>query len=137
MASSGTMKYCGRRARRSPGRPFSCCMAAPEQPRECVATPASTGSPRKPASSPSTPTGSSAAGTTADHRLHQAAPPRDDQFLLDLADHLSAIGLVDRRRVYIAGISNGGIMALQMACSHAERIAGIAVIAASLPVGFQ
>jgi polyhydroxybutyrate depolymerase len=62
---------------------------------------------------------------------------RDDQFLLDLADHLAAIGLVDRRRVYVAGISNGGIMALQMACSHAERIAGIAVIAASLPVGFQ
>jgi polyhydroxybutyrate depolymerase len=69
----------------------------------------------------------------------QASHPlvRDDQFLLDLADHLSAIGLVDRTRVYIAGISNGGIMALQMACSHADRIAGIAVIAASLPVGFQ
>jgi polyhydroxybutyrate depolymerase len=70
-------------------------------------------------------------------RASQLALPRDDQFLLDLADHLSAVGLVDRRRVYIAGISNGGIMALQMACSYADRIAGIAVIAASLPLGFR
>jgi polyhydroxybutyrate depolymerase len=61
----------------------------------------------------------------------------DDRFLLDLADHLAAAGQADRRRIYVAGISNGGIMALQMACSHAESIAGIAVIAASLPVGFQ
>jgi len=61
----------------------------------------------------------------------------EDRFLLDLADQLAGMGLVDRRRVYIAGISNGGIMALQMACSHADRIAGIAVIAASLPSGFD
>jgi len=61
----------------------------------------------------------------------------DDRFLLDLADDLSAAGLVDRRRVFFAGISNGGIMALQMACSHAGRVAGIAVIAASLPTGFE
>jgi polyhydroxybutyrate depolymerase len=61
----------------------------------------------------------------------------DDQFLLDLAEHLAEAGIIDRRRIYIAGISNGGIMALQMACSHADRIAGIAVIAASLPVGYR
>ena len=57
----------------------------------------------------------------------------EDRFLLELADQLGRQGLIDRRRVYIAGISNGGIMALQMACLHADRIAGIAVIAASLP----
>jgi polyhydroxybutyrate depolymerase len=61
----------------------------------------------------------------------------EDRFLIELADDLAARGLVDRRRVYIAGISNGGIMALQMACSHADRIAGIAVIAASLPSDFD
>jgi polyhydroxybutyrate depolymerase len=61
----------------------------------------------------------------------------EDRFLLELADQLAGMGLVDRRRVYIAGISNGGIMALQMACSHADRIAGLAVIAASLPSGFD
>ena len=66
-----------------------------------------------------------------------AAAGTEDRFLLRLADELAAMGLVDRRRVYVAGISNGGIMALQMACSHADRIAGIAVIAASLPTGFD
>jgi polyhydroxybutyrate depolymerase len=61
----------------------------------------------------------------------------DEQFILDLADRLAAKGLVDRDRVYIAGISNGGLMALDMACAHADRIAGIAVIAANLPVNFR
>ena len=61
----------------------------------------------------------------------------EDRFLLRLADDLARRGVIDRRRVYIAGISNGGIMALQMACSHADRIAGVAVIAASLPIGFD
>jgi polyhydroxybutyrate depolymerase len=63
--------------------------------------------------------------------------PSDGPFLIDLADHLIASGIADRRRIYVAGLSNGGIMALQMACSHADRIAGIAVVAASLPVGYD
>jgi polyhydroxybutyrate depolymerase len=63
--------------------------------------------------------------------------PGEDRFLLDLAGQLVARGIADRRRIYIAGLSNGGIMALQMACTHADRIAGIAVVAASLPVGFD
>ncbi len=61
----------------------------------------------------------------------------DDRFLLDLIESLGAKGLLDRNRVYIAGISNGGLMALDMACTHADRIAGIAVVAASLPVNYQ
>ena len=63
--------------------------------------------------------------------------PSDGLFLIDLADHLIANGIADRRRIYVAGLSNGGIMALQMACAHADRIAGIAVVAASLPVGYD
>jgi polyhydroxybutyrate depolymerase len=63
--------------------------------------------------------------------------PGEDRFLLDLAGQLVARGIADRRRIYIAGLSNGGIMALQMACAHADRVAGIAVVAASLPVGFD
>jgi polyhydroxybutyrate depolymerase len=61
----------------------------------------------------------------------------DEQFLLDLIDWLAAKGLVDPAQVYIAGISNGGLMALDMACGHADRIAGIAVVAASFPVGYR
>jgi polyhydroxybutyrate depolymerase len=61
----------------------------------------------------------------------------DEQFLLDLVDDLAARGLVDRSRVYVGGISNGALMSLDMACHHADRIAGIAVIAGSLPVGYR
>ena len=73
-----------------------------------------------------------------DHRGPGAQSRADDgEFLLDLIDRLAAKGLVDPARVYIAGISNGGLMALDMACSHADRIAGIAVVAASFPVGYR
>ncbi len=73
-----------------------------------------------------------------DHRGPGAQSDADDeQFLLDPIDRLAAKGLVARERVYIAGISNGGLMALDMACSHANRIAGIAVVAASFPVGYR
>ncbi len=73
-----------------------------------------------------------------DHRGPGAQSEADDEgFLLDLIDRLAAKGLVDPARVYIAGISNGGLMALDMACSHADRIAGIAVVAASFPVGYR
>lgn len=73
-----------------------------------------------------------------DHRGPGAQSDADDeQFLLDLIDRLAARGLVDPTQVYIAGISNGGLMALDMACSHADRIAGIAVVSASFPVGYR
>jgi polyhydroxybutyrate depolymerase len=73
-----------------------------------------------------------------DHRGPGAQSDADDeQFLLDLIDRLAARGLLDRGHVYIAGISNGGLMALDMACSHADRIAGIAIVAASLPTGYR
>src|SRR5208283_3287848 len=44
-----------------------------------------------------------------------------------------AQGLIDPKRVYAAGISNGGFMAQHMACVMPEALAGIAVVAASQP----
>ncbi len=73
-----------------------------------------------------------------DHRVVGVQSSADDErFLLDVIDRLVATGLVDGKRVYIAGISNGALMALDMACNHADRIAGIAVIAGSLPLGYR
>jgi polyhydroxybutyrate depolymerase len=73
-----------------------------------------------------------------DHRGPGVESDADDErFLLDLADNLAGKGLVDRNRIYMAGISNGGLMALDMACTHADRIAGIAVVDASLPLHYQ
>jgi polyhydroxybutyrate depolymerase len=39
---------------------------------------------------------------------------------------------VDAKRVYMAGISNGGMMAERMACEHAGSVAAIAVVAGSI-----
>ncbi len=73
-----------------------------------------------------------------DHRGLGAQSDADDRkFLLDLIDALAARGVVDPKRVYVAGISNGGLMALDMACNYADRLAGIGVVAASLPRDYR
>ncbi|MCC7072258.1 MAG: prolyl oligopeptidase family serine peptidase [Deltaproteobacteria bacterium] len=57
----------------------------------------------------------------------------DVGFVLAVIDKLSAEGRVDPARVYVAGHSNGGFLALTLACTHAERFAGVGAVAASLP----
>ena len=61
----------------------------------------------------------------------------DVGFLLAIVDKLVADGLVDKSRVYVAGISNGGMMAQRLACEQADRIAGIATVAGGLPEPLQ
>ena len=61
----------------------------------------------------------------------------DVGFLLTIVDKLVADGLVDKNRIYVAGISNGGMMAQRLACEQAERIAGIATVAGGLPEPLQ
>ncbi|WP_158240730.1 alpha/beta hydrolase family esterase [Telmatospirillum siberiense] len=65
---------------------------------------------------------------------HQASEANDVDFLLALVDNLVSHGLADPKRVYVTGISNGGMMAIRLACEHPGRIAGIAVVAANQPV---
>jgi polyhydroxybutyrate depolymerase len=57
----------------------------------------------------------------------------DVGFLIALTDHLAAQGTIDAARVYYVGHSNGGFLAITMACTHAERVAGIGIVAANLP----
>lgn len=56
----------------------------------------------------------------------------DTGFLSALIDSLVARGLVDRERVFLAGHSNGGFMALTYACLHAEKVKGVASVAGGL-----
>jgi polyhydroxybutyrate depolymerase len=67
----------------------------------------------------------------------QAADTDDVEFLLAVVDNLVGHGLADPTRVYAAGISNGGMMAMRLACEHPGRIAAIAVVAANLPVNAE
>lgn len=57
----------------------------------------------------------------------------DVHYLLGLIDDLAARQNVDRTRVYAVGLSNGGAMALRLACDAADTFA--AVVSFAGPVG--
>ena len=57
----------------------------------------------------------------------------DIAFISTLIDKLTADIAVDPTRIYATGFSNGGFMALRLACVLPDRIAAVAVVAASLP----
>lgn len=56
----------------------------------------------------------------------------DVGFIIALIDRLVATRGVDPSRVYLSGYSNGGLMAMRLACERPERIAGIAIVARTL-----
>jgi polyhydroxybutyrate depolymerase len=58
----------------------------------------------------------------------------DAGFLLAVLDDVERRGIgFDRAAVGVTGISNGGFMAMRMACEAAHRIAGIAAVTAAMP----
>jgi polyhydroxybutyrate depolymerase len=59
----------------------------------------------------------------------------DDVAFLNLARELVARGTSDPARLYLVGVSNGGMMALRMLCEAPEAFAGVATIIASMPNG--
>lgn len=58
----------------------------------------------------------------------------DVGFLTALIDRLARDWNIDRRRVYVTGVSNGAMMAFRLACERADRIAAFAPVAGSLVV---
>lgn len=58
----------------------------------------------------------------------------DVAFLRALIDKLAAEGLADRKRVYILGLSNGGMMAYRMATEAPELFKGVAVVSAVMDI---
>lgn len=60
---------------------------------------------------------------------------RDVRFIADLIDTLEATYTIDPLRIYANGLSNGGGMAYVLACTLADRIAAVGLVAAaqSLP----
>jgi polyhydroxybutyrate depolymerase len=57
----------------------------------------------------------------------------DVRFLTALIDHLVRTLRVDSRRVYVAGMSNGGAMTYRIGCALPDRIAAIAPVEAWNP----
>jgi polyhydroxybutyrate depolymerase len=56
----------------------------------------------------------------------------DVAFIHDLIAHLATKMPVDRRRVYVAGFSDGGRMAYRLACTMGAEVAAVAVVSGSL-----
>jgi polyhydroxybutyrate depolymerase len=56
----------------------------------------------------------------------------DVAFIKGVIDQLSAKLPIDKRRVYVAGFSDGGRMAYRLACELSTQIAAIAVVSGSL-----
>lgn len=70
-----------------------------------------------------------------DGRQSGAAESRevdDVGFLADLIDALARKYSVDRKRVFATGISNGGFMSQRLACDLSDKVAAIAVVAATM-----
>jgi len=59
---------------------------------------------------------------------------QDVAFLNVMAADLAAKGLADPKRIYLAGVSNGGVMVSTMACLSPKKFAAFAVIVATAPV---
>ena len=69
---------------------------------------------------------------------------RDPRLRIDDVDYLSTAisrliesGQVDPNRVFLAGHSNGGGMAMRLACERPELVAGLAVVATKIPTNYQ
>jgi polyhydroxybutyrate depolymerase len=56
----------------------------------------------------------------------------DVQFFRDLLDDLAGVAAVDRSRVYVNGFSNGGGMAVRIACEASGQVAAIGTVAAAV-----
>ncbi|MRG45808.1 phospholipase [Chitinophaga sp. SYP-B3965] len=56
----------------------------------------------------------------------------DVKFISELIDKLVAEHKIDRKKVYVAGMSNGGMMAYRLACEIPEKIAAIATVSCSM-----
>jgi polyhydroxybutyrate depolymerase len=57
----------------------------------------------------------------------------DVSFLTALIDHIVRTLPIDPRRVYVAGMSNGGAMTYRIGCALSDRIAAIAPVEAATP----
>ncbi|HOM74737.1 MAG TPA: PHB depolymerase family esterase [Fervidobacterium sp.] len=57
----------------------------------------------------------------------------DVEFISMLIDEVAKVYSIDDRRIYVTGLSNGGMMAFRLACELSDRITAIAAVAALMP----
>ena len=60
--------------------------------------------------------------------------PDDAAFLRALATRLIEQGVTSHRRIYVAGVSGGGMLAMKMACEQSDLFSGVGAFVANMPV---
>lgn len=68
-----------------------------------------------------------------DGRATTRSSTDDVAFLLMLVRQVTAANGGDPQRVFVTGVSNGGMMAQRLICDAADVVAGVAVVIANLP----
>lgn len=77
-------------------------------------------------------------GRDSPHLADQQASAGDDVgFIVSLVNMLAGSGVIDPRRIGVAGISNGGMMTLRLACEAPQWFAAYAVVAANVALGIE
>jgi polyhydroxybutyrate depolymerase len=71
--------------------------------------------------------------SSQDNAWKLGADKSDEGMVRALAAKLVADGIADRRRIYLAGVSSGGLLALRILCDGADYLAGAAVLIANAP----
>lgn len=56
----------------------------------------------------------------------------DSGYIADVIDHAVSTGKFDPARIYIAGFSNGAMLAYKFACEHSDKVAAIASVGGSM-----
>lgn len=59
---------------------------------------------------------------------------RDAAFIHDLIAKVISERIADPKKLFLAGLSTGGIMALRLACEPKNSFAGLAILGATLPI---
>ncbi|MBT1704426.1 alpha/beta hydrolase family esterase [Chryseosolibacter indicus] len=72
------------------------------------------------------------AGNCCDYSMEQNID--DVGFIRTLLTHLTDTYRIDESRIFVAGMSNGGMFAYRLACEMSERFAAIAVVSGTLMV---
>ncbi len=61
-------------------------------------------------------------------------PPDDAAFLRALATRLIEQGIASHRRIYVAGVSGGGMLAMKIACEQSDLFSAAGAFVANMPV---
>ena len=72
-----------------------------------------------------------------DGRKTTASNTDDVAFIGVLIDHVAKQRHIDIQRVYVTGLSNGGMMTQRLACESPQRFAAFASVIANLPVSMK